>query len=71
MVLKDTGKQLQFDNEKYVISSNFYNYLITQTNSIGNYNTCRSFVRNAINKALNGEVTKVTSFEKKKIDFEL
>lgn len=71
MVLKDTRKQLQIDNEKYVISSNFYNFLIRNTNSIGDYRKCLAFVRHEVGKALAGEVEKVREFPLKKIHIEL
>jgi len=67
----ETRKQLQIGIDKYLISSTFYNFLITQTNAIGDYKACKAFVRNAVSKALKGEVTPVRTFERKKIDFEL
>jgi hypothetical protein len=71
MTLKDTRKQLSIDKDKYVISTNFYNFLIRNTNSIGDYRKCRAFVRHEISKALSGEVESVRSFPLKKIHIEL
>lgn len=71
MTFKDTRKQLQFDNDKYVISTNFYNFLIRNTNKIGDYPKCRNFVRLELSKALAGEVEQVANFPLKKIHIEL
>ena len=57
--------------EKYLISNSFYTYLISQTNAIADYRSCKAFVRNAIEKSLKGEVQKVSSFAVKKVDFEI
>jgi len=67
----ETRKQLQIGIDKYLITSTFYNYLITQTNAIGDYRACKAFVRNAVSKALKGEVEEVKAFPRKKIDFEV
>ena len=64
-------KQLKIGFDKYLISNTFYNYLITQTNSIGDYGKCRSFVRNAVGCALKNEVEAVREFNRNKIDFEV
>ena len=64
-------KQLQIGIDKYLITSSFYKYLIAETNLIGDYRQCKAFVRNAISRALKGEVEEVKAFPKKKIDFEL
>ena len=64
------SKQLQFGMDKYMITEDFYNYLITQTNYIKDYASCCSFVRKEINKA-RFEAKEVTIFPNKKIDFEL
>jgi len=71
MTIKDTRKQLQIGIDKYLISNTFYNFLITQTNAIGDYRECKAFVRRAVNNALKGEVEEVRAFTRTKIDFEL
>jgi hypothetical protein len=71
MTIKDTSKQLQIGTDKYVITNQFYSFLIRQTNHIGDYNQCYRFVRNAVDRAMKHEVTKVSSFKRNKIDFEL
>ena len=64
-------KQLIIGIDKYLISSSFYRFLITKTNEIKDYRECKAFVRNAIAKALKGEVEAVKSFPINKIDIEL
>ena len=71
MTFKDTRKQLQIGTDKYIISTTFYNFLIRNTNSIGDYSACFRFVRNELSKALKGEVEPVQSFPLKKIHIEL
>lgn len=71
MSFKDTRKQLQIGNEKFLISSSFYSYLLSGTNKIADYNKCKSFVKTELSKALKGEVERVSSFSRNKIDFEV
>ena len=56
--------QLQFDNDKYTISKQLYNLIITQTNYISDYGQCRRFVRESLSKYAN-EVKQVRDFAKK------
>ena len=71
MTIKDTRKQLQIGDDKYVISNNFYNFLIRNTNAIGDYSKCYQFVRGAVSRALKGEVEEVRNFPLNKIHIEL
>lgn len=71
MKLKDTRKQLQIGDDKFIISTNFYNYLIRNTNAIGDYSKCYRFVRQALSSALKGEAEKVSTFPLNKIHIEL
>ncbi len=63
-------KQLKFDADKYLVTENFYKFLVSVTNG-KSYSQCRSIVRDEIKKALKGEVKKVSSFSTNKIHFEL
>jgi hypothetical protein len=71
MSFKDSRKQLAIGNEKYIISNSFYTYLLSGTNKIGDYNKAKTFVKTEITKALKGEVERVSSFTRNKIDFEV
>ena len=68
MTFKDSRKQLVIGGEKYLISSNFYSFLLSGTNRIGDYGKARTFVRTEISKALKGEVEQVKQFVRNKID---
>ena len=56
--------QLQFDDDKYTISKQLYNLIISQTNYINDYAQCRKFVRETMSQYGN-EITKVQDFTKK------
>ncbi len=56
--------QLQFDDDKYTISKQLYNLIITQTNYISDYAQCRKFVRETMSQ-YSKEITKVKDFVKK------
>ena len=71
MTFKDTRKQLQIGDDKFIISNQFYSFLIRNTNSIGDYQRCYMFVRRELSKALTGEVEKVMLFPLRKIHIEL
>lgn len=58
---------LQIDNEKYQITKRLYLELYSQMNFISDYDKCRKYVREAMNKCVR-EIRKVTEFEKNKID---
>jgi len=37
MTIKDSRKKLKIGSDKYLISNTFYDFLVTQTNKIGDY----------------------------------
>jgi hypothetical protein len=61
---------LQFGSEKYMITKRFYQEILAETNYIGDYNECKSYVYRAMNKCFK-EIQQVADFPKKKIDFEI
>ena len=71
MTIKDSRKKLKIGSDKYLISNTFYDFLVTQTNKIGDYRQCYQFVRSEVDKALKGEVEVVREFATNKIDFNL
>jgi len=40
MTIKDSRKKLKIGSDKYLISNTFYDFLVTQTNKIGDYRQC-------------------------------
>jgi len=61
---------LQFGSDKYMITKRLYQEILSQTNYIGDYNKCRSYVYGAIINC-SKEVQEVVEFDTKKIDIEL
>lgn len=59
--------QLQFDNDKFMISKSLYLLLFRDTNFITDYEQCRKYVRTAMSKYTK-EVKQVKEFTKRKID---
>ena len=70
MTNPDFTNTLQFGSDKYMITKRLYQELFAQTNLIGDYNECRSYVYGAMNKCLK-ETKQVVEFKTKKIDIEL
>lgn len=59
--------QLQFDADKYLITKQLYNLIVSETNLISDYGKCRRFVRQTLFKYGN-EVKEVKVFDKRRRD---
>lgn len=62
--------QLQIDKDKYLISKRLFNEIYAETNYLGDYDKCRSYVRATMCICMS-EIQEVNNFKTKKIDIQL
>ena len=70
MITQLLDHQLKFDNDCFMITKRLYQELLAETNYIGDYGKCRSYVRLTLAKCTE-EVEKVKAFKTRKIHIEL
>ena len=69
MIQQVKDHQLQFDNDKFMITKRLYLELLAETNYIIDYEQCRKHVRSVMSKS-GKEIKQVRQFETKKIHIE-
>lgn len=62
--------QLQFDDDKFMITKRLYLEMFAQMNYLVDYVACRKYARNIMSKSGN-EIEEVKAFKTRKIDLEL